>query len=133
MKKTGRSAKETRRRQHGQNANSMRKKPPDRTRGYGQGTLLPSKDVLLCSCSGTSPPPDNLPQPAPLHPIDQAVRDIAKDFRFTVEEVQEYYDKCGDAERTRNRFKRMRDVLNALKDEDDGLSGSTAATAAPST
>ncbi|KAI0735284.1 hypothetical protein C8Q76DRAFT_610690 [Earliella scabrosa] len=81
----------------------------------------------------TSPPPDNLPQPAPLHPIDQAVRDIAKDFRFTLEEVQEYYDKCGDAERTRNRFKKMRDVLNALKDEDNGPSGSTAATVAPST
>ena len=80
-----------------------------------------------------SPAEDGVPQPAPLHPIDQAVRDIAKDFRFTVEEVQEYYDKCGDAERTRNRFKKMRDVLNALKDEDDGPSGSTAATVAPST
>ncbi|KAI8995528.1 hypothetical protein BD414DRAFT_479793 [Trametes punicea] len=53
-----------------------------------------------------------------LHVVDQAVRDIAKEFRFLVEEVQEYYDKCGDPERTRNRFKRMREVLNALKDDD---------------
>ncbi|EJF66601.1 hypothetical protein DICSQDRAFT_45905 [Dichomitus squalens LYAD-421 SS1] len=56
---------------------------------------------------------------AGLHPIDQAVQDIAREFRFTTEEVQEYYDKCGDPERTRNRFKKMRDVLNALKDDED--------------
>lgn len=54
---------------------------------------------------------------APLHPIDQAVQDIARQFRFTTEEVQEYYDKCGDPERTRNRFHKMRDTLNALKDD----------------
>ncbi|KAI0361744.1 hypothetical protein OH77DRAFT_1585799 [Trametes cingulata] len=53
-----------------------------------------------------------------LHVIDQAVRDIAKEFRFLVEEVQEYYDKCGDPERTRNRFKKMREVINALPDDD---------------
>ncbi|KAI0824274.1 hypothetical protein BC628DRAFT_1339733 [Trametes gibbosa] len=53
-----------------------------------------------------------------LHVIDQAVRDIAKDFRFLVEEVQEYYDKCGDPERTRNRFKKMREVLNELPDDE---------------
>ncbi|KAI0374278.1 hypothetical protein BV20DRAFT_1033136 [Pilatotrama ljubarskyi] len=53
-----------------------------------------------------------------LHVIDQAVHDIAKEFRFLVEEVQEYYDKCGDPERTRNRFKKMREVINALPDED---------------
>ena len=54
-----------------------------------------------------------------MHVIDQAVHDIAKEFRFLVEEVQEYYDKCGDPERTRNRFKRVREVINALKDEDE--------------
>ena len=48
-----------------------------------------------------------------------AVRDIATEFRFTLEEVQEYYDKCGDPDRTKRRFKKMRDVLNALKDDDD--------------
>ncbi|KAI0639298.1 hypothetical protein C8Q77DRAFT_1046095 [Trametes polyzona] len=57
--------------------------------------------------------------PNGLHVIDQAVRDIAKEFRFLIEEVQEYYDKCGDAERTRNRFKKMREVLNALPDDDE--------------
>lgn len=54
-----------------------------------------------------------------LHPIDQAVQDIAREFRFTVEEVQEDYDKCGDPGRTKNRFRKMRDVLNALKDDDE--------------
>lgn len=54
-----------------------------------------------------------------LHPLDQAVRAIAKDYRFTVEEVQEYYDQCGDAERTRNRFMKMREMLKAFKDEDE--------------
>ncbi|KAH9857881.1 hypothetical protein C2E23DRAFT_719290 [Lenzites betulinus] len=53
-----------------------------------------------------------------LHVIDQAVHDIAKDYRFLVEEVQEYYDKCGDPERTRNRFKKMRETLNKLPDEE---------------
>ncbi|KAI0724440.1 hypothetical protein C8T65DRAFT_704308 [Cerioporus squamosus] len=66
----------------------------------------------------TSPPEPIAP---PLHPIDQAVHDIAKEFRFTVDEVQEYYDKCGDPERTKNRFKKMRDVLNALPDDDQQL------------
>ena len=78
-------------------------------------------------------PPTAPPPPPVLHVIDQGIQDTAREFRFTIEEVQEYYDKCGDAERTRNRFKKMRDVLNALKDEDDGPSGSTAATVAPST
>ncbi|RPD63051.1 hypothetical protein L226DRAFT_549322 [Lentinus tigrinus ALCF2SS1-7] len=64
----------------------------------------------------TNPPEAVAP---PLHPIDQAVQDIAKEFRFTVEEVQEYYDKCGDPERTKNRFKKMRDVLNTLMDDDE--------------
>ncbi|KAI0651747.1 hypothetical protein C8Q79DRAFT_899456 [Trametes meyenii] len=59
--------------------------------------------------------------PNSLHVIDQAVRDIAQEFRFLLEEVQEYYDKCGDPERTRNRFKRARDAINALKEEDEPL------------
>ncbi|KAH9946781.1 hypothetical protein B0H21DRAFT_692995 [Amylocystis lapponica] len=53
-----------------------------------------------------------------LHVLDRAVRDVAREFRFTVEEVQEYYDKCGDVERTRSRFRRMREVLAALVDDD---------------
>ncbi|KAI9062966.1 hypothetical protein FKP32DRAFT_1592926 [Trametes sanguinea] len=57
-----------------------------------------------------------------LHVIDQAVQDIAKEFRFLVEEVQEYYDKCGDPERTRNRFRRVREVINALPDDESTVS-----------
>ncbi|KAI1797775.1 hypothetical protein LXA43DRAFT_876670 [Ganoderma leucocontextum] len=66
-----------------------------------------------------SSPPEAVAASAALHPIDQAVQDIARGFRFTTEEVQEYYDRCGDPERTRNRFKKMRDTLNALEDDTD--------------
>lgn len=41
------------------------------------------------------------------------------EFRFLIEEVKEYYDKCGDAARTRNRFRKMREVLNALPDDEE--------------
>lgn len=53
-----------------------------------------------------------------LHVVDQAVLGVAKDFRFTIEEVKEYYDQCGDMDRTRNRFRRMREVLAKLPDDD---------------
>ncbi|KAF8973716.1 hypothetical protein BDZ97DRAFT_388268 [Flammula alnicola] len=55
---------------------------------------------------------------ANMHVIDQGIRDIAKDFRFTVEEVQEFYDKCGEMGLTRSRFQRMREELQA-KFKDD--------------
>jgi hypothetical protein len=54
-----------------------------------------------------------------VHVIDQSIRDIAKEFRFTVEEVQEYYDKCGEMGRTRGRFQRMRRELTKLADDND--------------
>ncbi|KAI0963431.1 hypothetical protein AcW1_000512 [Taiwanofungus camphoratus] len=63
-------------------------------------------------------PAQNAEEQPTLHVVDRAVRDIAQEFRFTVEEVQEYYDKCGDVERTRTRFRRMRETLSALQDED---------------
>jgi hypothetical protein len=48
---------------------------------------------------------------ANIHLIDQSIRDIAKDYRFTIEEVQEFYDKCGEMGRTRTRFQKMRELL----------------------
>jgi len=57
--------------------------------------------------------------PSLLHVIDQSIRDIAKEFRFTVDEVQEYYDKCGEMGRTRSRFERMRRELSKLADDND--------------
>lgn len=54
-----------------------------------------------------------------LHVIDQAILAIAAQFRFTTEEVKQYYDRCGDINRTTNRFRRMREVLNSLPDDDD--------------
>jgi hypothetical protein len=56
---------------------------------------------------------------ANVHVIDQSIRDIAKEFRFTVEEVQEYYDKCGEMGRTRMRFQRMRQELQVKFANDD--------------
>jgi hypothetical protein len=50
---------------------------------------------------------------ANLHVIDQGILQIAKDFRFTVEEVQEYYDKCGEMTLTQLRFQKMREELQA--------------------
>lgn len=52
-----------------------------------------------------------------LHIVDQAVLDVAREFRFTFEEVKEYYDACGDVNRTRNRFKIMRELLLLLPDD----------------
>jgi len=56
---------------------------------------------------------------AHLHVIDQGIRDIAREFRFTVEEVQEYYDRCGEMGRTRIRFQRMRQELRSRFMDDD--------------
>jgi len=56
---------------------------------------------------------------ANVHVIDQSIRDIAKEFRFTVEEVQEYYDKCGEMGRTRTRFQRMRQELQTKFADDE--------------
>jgi hypothetical protein len=54
-----------------------------------------------------------------LHVVDRSILDIALEFRFTVDEVQEYYDRCGAMDRTRARFKKMREVLTALPDDSD--------------
>lgn len=54
-----------------------------------------------------------------MHVIDQGIRNIAKEFRFTVEEVQEYYDKCGEMGRTEKRFQEMRQELIAKFSEAD--------------
>lgn len=53
-----------------------------------------------------------------IHVVDQSIQEIAREYRFTAEEVQEYYDKCGAMDRTRTRFKKMRVTLNQLDDTD---------------
>ncbi|KIJ68276.1 hypothetical protein HYDPIDRAFT_106448 [Hydnomerulius pinastri MD-312] len=78
---------------------------------------------------GPTPNPSNYPTPiqfAPanedavvqvsLHCIDQAICDIASEFRFTVQEVKEFYDKCGEMERTRTRFQKMRHLLSSIEE-----------------
>lgn len=114
MTRNGKSAKATRQHRHGRSGKQTRTKVP--IRGHARGSFQRSSYIKTRFDDIISPPESSDP---PLHPIDQAVRDIAIEFRFTVEEVQEYYDRCGDPERTKNRFKKMRDVLNALKDDDD--------------
>jgi chemotaxis protein histidine kinase CheA len=59
-----------------------------------------------------STPDANMNDPS-LHVIDQNIRQIARDYRFTVEEVQEYYDKCGEMALTQSRFQKMREELQA--------------------
>lgn len=44
---------------------------------------------------------------------------MAEEHMFTIGEIQEYYDKCGDVERTRARFKKMREMLSAFKEDDE--------------
>lgn len=52
-----------------------------------------------------------------LHVIDQAISDIASEYRFTVQEVKEFYDKCGEMERTRARFQKMRLILSTISED----------------
>ncbi|KAJ2928931.1 hypothetical protein H1R20_g8295, partial [Candolleomyces eurysporus] len=48
---------------------------------------------------------------ASIHVIDHTLTEIARESRFTVEEVKEFYDQCGEMEQTRNRFQEMRQFL----------------------
>lgn len=52
-----------------------------------------------------------------LQSVAPVVLDIADEYLFTVKEVKEFFDRCGgDAEHTRNRFRRFREVLSQLPD-----------------
>lgn len=53
-----------------------------------------------------------------IHVIDAAIQQIAEDFRFTISEVQEYYDGCGEMTKTRRRFQKMRDKITEYEDDD---------------
>lgn len=48
---------------------------------------------------------------ASIHLIDQNLLEIANESRFTLAEVKEYYDKCGEMGQTRARFQEMRQFL----------------------
>lgn len=91
-------------------------------KGPGQSDFSSSfsKIITDLKLSDEAPalPPGTLDAIVNMHVIDQSIRDIARDFRFTVEEVQEYYDKCGEMGRTRLRFQRMREELVAKFCED---------------
>ncbi|KAJ7169693.1 hypothetical protein C8R46DRAFT_1089683 [Mycena filopes] len=58
------------------------------------------------------------PTASDMHVVDQAIHDISAEFRFTVEEVQGYYDRCGEMGRTRARFQAMRELLMQSFPED---------------
>ncbi|KAJ7803282.1 hypothetical protein B0H14DRAFT_2889221 [Mycena olivaceomarginata] len=55
---------------------------------------------------------------AGMYTPDQTIRQIAADFEFTVDEVQAYYNRCGEMGRTRTRFQNMRELLT-IKFPDD--------------
>jgi hypothetical protein len=88
------------------------------------------KTHLLSSNSGAPQQTDQPAEPvqltpqavvaiANMHVVDQGIHDIAKEFRFTVEEVQEYYDRCGEMGRTKSRFQKMRHELQSRFIDDD--------------
>ncbi|EIN13496.1 hypothetical protein PUNSTDRAFT_117254 [Punctularia strigosozonata HHB-11173 SS5] len=60
---------------------------------------------------------------ASMHMMDRELYSIARDHRFTLEEVQEYFNKTGDLERTRERFRRMREQLSRFIEEEDAQAG----------
>ncbi|KAJ7783578.1 hypothetical protein DFH07DRAFT_788292 [Mycena maculata] len=71
------------------------------------------------NASGSKRPKPNEPSPTrdisipgDMHVLDQGIHEIANEFRFTVEEVQAYYDRCGEMGRTRTRFQQMREMLS---------------------
>jgi len=53
------------------------------------------------------------PPPAVIHPIDQLIMDIANDHQFLPIEVRTYYDRTGDMEATKQRFAKLRMMINA--------------------
>lgn len=87
------------------------KRPRFQTTSLAQGTVHPLDE-------STALPTAALMAIASMHVIDQGIRDIAKEFRFTVEEVQEFYDKCGEMGITRSRFQRMREELETRFKDD---------------
>ncbi|KAJ7487398.1 hypothetical protein B0H11DRAFT_2013147 [Mycena galericulata] len=73
--------------------------------------------------NGTKRPRPNGPVspqvPLMPHVVDEGIREIANEFRFTVEEVQAYYDRCGEMGRTRTRFHSMRELLSSSFPDDE--------------
>lgn len=51
-----------------------------------------------------------------VHLVDQALQDIANEFQFLIGEVRTFYDKTGDMNATRDRFARMRELLDTMND-----------------
>ncbi|KAG1826127.1 uncharacterized protein BJ212DRAFT_1318173 [Suillus subaureus] len=49
-----------------------------------------------------------------VHLIDRTLQEIATEYRFTLEEVKEFYDQCGEMERTKTRFQKMRQILSNI-------------------
>jgi hypothetical protein len=49
-----------------------------------------------------------------VHLIDRTLQEIATEHRFTLEEVKEFYDQCGEMERTKTRFQKMRQILSSI-------------------
>lgn len=55
--------------------------------------------------------------------VSNALNQIAQEFRFTSSEVQEFYNKVNNVERTKSRFRKMRSLLTEMDDFDDYFDG----------
>ncbi|KIJ21610.1 hypothetical protein PAXINDRAFT_123573 [Paxillus involutus ATCC 200175] len=82
-----------------------------------------ARSIGLSSQSNSRPPPipfapgnEQTVVQLSLHCIDQAIYDIANECRFTIQEVKEFYDRCGEMERTRTRFQKMRQILLSIEE-----------------
>jgi len=104
-------------------SSKKRERESDQDNDYNKRPRLESGTTTAVSAvqalsDQSSLPSSTLLTIAKLHVIDQSIREIAKDFRFTVEEVKEYYDKCADMLKTRLRFQKMREELNTKFTDD---------------
>jgi len=52
----------------------------------------------------------------PVHYIDQAIYDIANEFKFTIQEVKEFFEMCSEMDHTRKQFHQMQQLLKSVED-----------------
>ena len=81
-----------------------------------QTQLIRGKPITLHSENiGPQYPPQMMQQQTQhLHPVDQAILDIANEYQFLPSEVRESYDKTGDMVATKARFAKMRMLINSM-------------------
>lgn len=79
--------------------------------GVQQDHLEPERSFVVPSRANFAV---NFGGQGPIFPVDQAILDIAREFQFVPTEVRAFYDRTGDLAATRQRFLKMRDIVNAM-------------------